>query len=141
MSNKKIIGIVVGVAVAIIAVATIALTLANRITNVGGLADSTAHFSSVGNMGTSGAMLLTANVSAQVLATSSSREYAKISNLSGAAIFCNADADKAATANSGIMIAASSSMVMDQVFPYTGAIRCISPGQNASTSEYARQGN
>ncbi len=105
--------------------------------NLGGVSDSTVRFSDIGVTGTSGAMLLAQNVSAQVLATSSVREAAKIANVSSFPIFCNANADKAAVAFSGIMISASSTLHIDNTFPYTGAIRCISPYGTASTSVYS----
>jgi hypothetical protein len=107
---------------------------------VGGQSDSVAHYSSIGTMGTSGAMMIT-TTSAQVVATSSTREALIISNLSSYAIYCNANADKAAVGYSGIMIPASTTLSFDSELAYTGAVRCISPLGNASTSVYSRAGN
>lgn len=108
---------------------------------LGGLGDSTAKYSDVGSMGTSGAMYLAANTSTQMISTSSTREILRISNLASNPIYCNANGDKAAVGYLGIMIAASSTLTFDSEFPYVGAVRCISPFGAASTTVYARQGN
>lgn len=80
------------------------------------------------------------SASTLVLATTSSRTYARISNLSAAAIYCNMDLSKPAVAYSGIMIAASSSYVVSDAESnlYKQAINCISPSGTASTTIFQR---
>lgn len=123
---------IVGVIVAVLAL----LGFSTDTFSLGGISTSSSDFYEIGGMGTSTARLVT-TTSSQVMATSSSRESAKISNVSSVAIYCNADGDKAAVGYSGIMIAASSTLLIDSDFPYTGAIRCISPLGNASTTVYS----
>lgn len=106
--------------------------------HLGGIDNATSKFSDIGSTGTSTSYLLAANTSTQVLATSSARIYARISNVGSTAIYCNANGDKAAVAYSGIMIAASSSLALAEDFPFTGAVRCISPLGTASTTVYSR---
>lgn len=124
--KQKITGVIVAV-LALLGVSTVSF---------GGVSSSISKFSDISAMGTSTARLVT-TTSSQIMATSSSRESAKISNVSSVAIYCNADGDKAAVGYSGIMIAASSTLLIDSDFPYTGAIRCISPLGNASTTVYS----
>lgn len=106
-------------------------------TSLSGISNTIGHFSNIGQYGASTGVLVTTS-SAQVVATSSSREYAEIANLSSFAIYCNMDDDKAAVLYQGITIFASSTKVLGQDFSYTGAVRCISTG-NASTTVYVRQ--
>lgn len=104
---------------------------------MGGMSQSSGRFSSLENTGTSTSVLLTTS-GAQMVATSSAREYVEIANLTAAAIYCNADNDKPAVMYKGILIAASSTKVFGQDFAYTGGIRCVSSA-NASTTVYAKQ--
>lgn len=129
--KQKIVGIILGI-LALFGVSS-------GIENFGGVGDSSETFSNLGTTGTSGAMTLGISTSQQVLATSSSRIFAQIANLSNAPIFCSLDNDKAAVAYSGVMIATSSTLIIDSELPYTGAVRCISPGRIASTSVYSAQ--
>lgn len=104
----------------------------------GGQSTATARWSDIGSSGISSSTKLTTS-SMQMIATSSAREYAEITNLSAYAIYCNADADKPAVLYKGLMIAASSTRVFGQDFAYNGAIQCIAPAANSSTTSYARQ--
>lgn len=106
-------------------------------TSLGGISNTIGHFSNIGQYGASTGVVVTTS-SAQVMATSSSREYAEIANLSSFAIYCNMDNDNSAVLYQGITIFASSTKVLGQDFSYTGAVRCISTG-NASTTVYVRQ--
>lgn len=103
---------------------------------VSGISNAATHLSQIGTTGTSTARLVTTS-STQIMATSSTREYARISNLSGNAIYCNADNDKPAVGYSGITIMGSSTIALDEIFPYAGAINCISPLGTASTTVYS----
>lgn len=78
--------------------------------------------------------------STQVLATSTGRSYARISNLSGNAIYCNLDTGKPAVAFSGIMVQATSTLVIsdNDSSLYRGAVNCIAVGATASTTAYQR---
>lgn len=105
--------------------------------NVGGMSQTVGSFSSLENTGVTTGILVT-TASTQVIATSSAREYAEISNLTASAIYCNANADKPAVMYQGVVIMASSSKVFGQDFAYKGAIQCIASG-NASTTVYSKQ--
>jgi hypothetical protein len=104
-----------------------------------GIGNSAQKFSTIGETGTSGPMYLAANTSTQMVASSSAREVARISNLGTNPIYCSANGDKAAVAYSGITVYGSSTLSFDEQFPYTGAVRCIAPFGAASTTVYARQ--
>lgn len=104
---------------------------------LGGISQTIGHFASIGQYGTSTAVVVTSS-GVQTIATSSSREYAEITNISGQTVWCAADADKAAVIGSGISILASTTKVFGQDFAYTGAVRCVSVS-NATVTVYARQ--
>lgn len=130
---KKIVGVVA------LLLAVISYLIPGSVVNtaLGGQSQTVGRFSSIGEKGVSTGVVVTTS-GVQVLATSSAREYAEISNLSAFAIYCNADADKRAVMYQGIMIPASTTKVFGADFAYTGAIRCISQA-NASTTVYAEQ--
>ena len=67
-----------------------------------------------------------ATLSKIVAATTTSRRYLSVGNLSGAAIYCQYN-DVPATVTTGFFIAASTSKEWVGETLYTGAIRCIAP--------------
>lgn len=82
----------------------------------------------------SSAVLIT-STSAIVSATNTARVYERISNLSGVTIYCNMQQGKPAIAYSGLAIFASSTYaIQSDENPYRGAITCIAPTGNASTT-------
>lgn len=85
-----------------------------------------------------GVLVTTSNT--VVLATSTSRSFVRISNLSGNTIYCNTDNGKPATAFQGYMISATSSLSFSDNDSnlYRGAINCIAIGGSASTTVFQR---
>lgn len=131
--EKVIVGLVlIGIVFSVYALSNVQYTL-----KVGGMSQSTGHFSSLDTTGVSTEVLVTTS-STQVLATSSARLYAEIGNLSANPIFCNANGDAPAVLYRGIVIPALGVKVFGQDFTYTGAIRCIGTA-NASTTVYSKQ--
>lgn len=132
--EKTIVGLI---AICMLASVAMVINVMQKAGPLGGMSQSSGHFSTLGNTGVSTGVLVT-STSAQVLATSSAREYAEITNFSGIAIFCNANGDAPAVLYKGITIFSSSTARFGQDIPYTGAIQCIATG-NASTTIYAKQ--
>lgn len=132
--EKIILGLIV---VGLLATVTMVMNLGSAQITVGGMSSNNGRFSSLGSTGTSTEVLVT-TTSAQLVATSSAREYVEITNLSATPIFCSANGDTAAVLYRGIAIMASGTKVFGQDFGYTGAIRCIGTA-NASTTVYAKQ--
>lgn len=133
-TEKTIAGLII---VGLFATITMLFNLGSVKVNVGGMSQTVGRFSSLGSTGTSTEVLVT-TTSAQLVATSSAREYVEISNLSASPIFCNANGDATAVVYRGITIPALGTKVFGQDLAYTGAIRCVGTA-NASTTVYAKQ--
>lgn len=85
-------------------------------------------------LSTSSVASVTTSASVQVVATSTSAQWTQIQNNSPFSVYLRFGADKAATANAGVLVSASSTLVLSDATAnnYHGAIQAISTGGTAS---------
>lgn len=92
----------------------------------------------IGRMSTSTAFTV-AGTSVQILATSTARSYAIISNDSSVPVYLSLNNGIAATAHSGIFLAASSTYTINNVNDYIGGISAITTGSSVQVLVTAAQ--
>lgn len=86
------------------------------------------------SIATSSTASVTTSASARVVATSTNAQWTSIQNNSPFSVYLRIGADKAATANTGILLSASSTLVLSQDTSnnYRGSIQAIATGGTAS---------